>query len=369
MITVVGAGPAGSHYASLAAKKGDVTILEEHKVVGSPVACTGILTDSVKSILNVPKDLVMAKIERFKIVAPNGRSIYVDLKKTNMVLDRGKFDQYLTNKAIDAGAEIKTDEKFLGYKAIQDQNNKNKYKYIIKTSKSRYETDMIVGSDGPRSQVARSSGIYGDRKFIWGWQARCKFPNLEPGVTEIRLNLGEFSWIVPEDDKIARVGVIGIKNQKLLNDYKKILGGSKILQDQSGLIPLYNPKQELRKGKEDIFLIGDAATQVKATTYGGIIYGLLAGKFLGEDKESYVKTFDGKLGKDLWISLKMRELMNNMNEKQADDLIAIFEKQGNNKVLAEHDRDFPSKFIVQLLMKEAKLWKLGFDIFKNRLKQ
>lgn len=362
MISVVGAGPSGSHYAlkEKTLNNSDVHLFEEHTIVGKPVACTGILTDSVNSIMKIPKDLVVSKIDRFKIVAPNGKSIYIDLKKTNMVLDRARFDQFLFNKAKDAGVNIHLGEKFIGYK-------KNDRHYQLKTSKKVYETDMIVGADGPRSPVAKAAGLYGDRKFIWGWQARARFPKLEEGTTEIRLDLGEFSWIVPEDKHIARVGVLGLKNQKLLKDYKKILGASKIIEDQSGLIPLYNPKQQLRKGKEDIFLLGDAATQVKATTYGGIIYGLISGGYLAEDKETYVKRFNEKLGKDLWISLQMRDLMNHMKEEQANELIEIFQKQNNAKILSEHDRDFPSKFIVQLLMKEAKLWKLGFTIFKNKV--
>jgi geranylgeranyl reductase family protein len=363
MISVIGAGPAGTHYAAIEKELHDseVHMFEEHKVVGKPVACTGILTDSVSSIIKIPEELVVSKIKRFKIVAPNSKSLYIDLKKTNIVLDRAGFDQYLYQKAIDSGVKMHLGERFLGYKE-QGKNN-----YVIKTTKNTYNTNMIVGADGPRSPVAKAAGIYGERKFIWGWQARARFPELEEGTTEIRLNLGEFSWIVPEDEHIARVGVIGIKNKRLLNDYKKILGASKIIEDQSGLIPLYNPKQKLRKAKEDIFLLGDAATQVKATTYGGIIYGLLAGGYLAEDKERYVKRFNEKLGKDLWISLKMRGLMNHMTEKQADELIEIFEKQDNKKILQEHDRDFPSKFMVQLLMKEAKLWKLGFQIFKNKM--
>ncbi len=362
MISVVGAGPAGSHYAwkERTLHKSDVHLFEEHKIVGKPVACTGILTDSVNSIMNIPNDLVVSKIDRFKIVAPNGKSIYIDLKKTNMVLDRARFDQFLFNKAKDSGVNIHLGEKFIGYKKKDNH-------YQLKTSKKIYETDMIVGADGPRSPVAKAAGIYGDRKFIWGWQARARFPKLEEGTTEIRLDLGEFSWIVPEDKHIARVGVLGLKNQRLLNDYKKILGASKIIEDQSGLIPLYNPKQKLRKGKEDIFLVGDAATQVKATTYGGIIYGLISGMYLAEDKETYVKRFNEKLGKDLWISLQMRDFMNHMKEDQANELIDIFQKQNNAKILSEHDRDFPSKFVVQLLMKEAKLCKLGLHIFKNKV--
>ncbi len=360
MITVIGAGPAGSFYASKE-KHADVHLFEEHAAVGCPVACTGILTDSVRSVVDIPKELVISKIDRFKIIAPNQKEMYVDLKKTNMVLDRAAFDQHLFHKAVDNGATVHLNERFLGYK------NLGKKQYRVKTNKKSYDTSMLVGADGPYSSVAKAAGIFGNRQFVRGWQARCKYPGLEEGVTEIHLNLGEFSWVVPEDDKIARVGVIGADTKKLMADYKKLLGKSRIIEDQSGMIPVYNPKQQLRKGSENIFLLGDAATQVKATTYGGIIYGLLAGTYLAEDKEMYTSRFNSKLGKDLWISLKMRNLMNYMTDKQANELIEIFKKKENNDILAEHDRDFPSKFMVKLLMKEAKLWKLGFDIFKNKM--
>jgi flavin-dependent dehydrogenase len=226
---------------------------------------------------------------------------------------------------------------------------------------------MIVGSDGPMSQVAKSASIYNNRKFIQGLQVRAKYPDLEEGTTIIYLNLGEFSWIVPENDKIARIGVIGTNSTKLHGDYKKLIAGAKIIGHQSGIVPLYNPKQPLRKSREDIFLIGDAATQVKATTYGGIIYGLHAGKLLAEDKDTYTKKFNKNLGRELRLSLKIRQYMNSMTDRQADELIEIFRKESNRKILAEHDRDFPSKFIVQLLLRETRFWKLGFGIFKNRL--
>ncbi len=360
MISVIGAGPIGSYYASLVAKNNDVHLFEEHKLVGKPVACTGILTNSIDSVIKIPKELIVTKINRFKIISPNGKSIYIDLKKSDNVVDRAAFDEHLFNQAIDNGVKIHLDEKFLGYNKIGKE-------YRIKTTKSTYNTDMIVGCDGPQSQVAKSANMFGNRKFIQGFQVRAKYPNLESGTTIIHLNLGEFSWIVPEDDKIARIGVIGINNEKLKLDYKKLIKDATIIEHQSGIIPLYNPKQQLQKKKEDIFLLGDAATQVKATTYGGIIYGLLAANYLSENKETYAKKFNEKLGKDLWMSLKMRDLMNHMDEKQANELIAIFEKETNNKILSENSRDFPSKFIVQLLMKEAKLWKLGFNIFKNKI--
>ena len=98
-----------------------------------------------------------------------------------------------------------------------------------------------------------------------------------------------------------------------------------------------------------MFLIGDAATQVKATTYGGIIYGLIAAQYLAETPESYEQRMGEKLGRDLWLSLQMRELMNAMTDDQADELLRIFQRDRNKQIITRHDRDFPSRFIVQLL--------------------
>src|SRR3989344_6171094 len=122
MISVIGAGPAGSFYASK--EKNEVHLFEEHKEIGKPVACTGILTDAVENIIKVPEKLIVSKIKRFKITGPNKKSIYIDLKKTNLVLDRAKFDQFLLEKALDNNAVLHLNEKFLGFK-----------KNIMKTSK------------------------------------------------------------------------------------------------------------------------------------------------------------------------------------------------------------------------------------------
>jgi digeranylgeranylglycerophospholipid reductase len=360
MIAVIGAGPAGCFYASLV-KGREVHIFEEHQAVGSPVSCTGILTDSVSRVLHdIPEDLVISRIRRFKLTAPGGKSLYVDLDKVNLILDRAGFDRHLLRAARSNGAVLHLGERFTGFDRLRGGG------YEICTSGGRYRAEMIVGADGPFSPVAQSAGLYRDRRFVAGLQARCRCPRLEEGVTEIRLTLGEFSWIVPEDSTVARVGVIGPEGRGLQRDYRTLLEGCEPIEDQSGVIPVYDPRQRLRKPGENVFLIGDAATQVKATTYGGIIYGLLAASYLAEDPEAYEARMGAKLGRDLWLSLQMRQFMNAMTEKQADELIDIFERDRNKQIISRHDRDFPSKFIVQLLMKEAHLWKLGFGLLKNR---
>jgi digeranylgeranylglycerophospholipid reductase len=359
VIAVIGAGPAGCYYASLV-KGREVHIFEDHEEVGMPVSCTGILTDSVRRVIgDIPEELVISRIHRFKLVAPGGKSMYVDLDKVNMILDRAAFDRHMLRKALDNGAVLHLGERFIDY--ARDGSS-----YEIHTNRGCYRTEMIVGADGPFSAVARAAGLYLRRSFVTGWQARCRYPGLEECVTEIRLNVAEFSWIVPENDAVARVGVIGPDGPALRRDYADLLGTSQVLEDQSGMIPIHDPRQRLRKSGENVFLIGDAATQVKATTYGGIIYGLLAAQYLAEDRDGYERRMHAKLGRDLWLSLQMREFMNAMTEAQADELIEVFERDRNSQILSRHDRDFPSRFIVQLLMKEAQLWKLGFGLLKNR---
>ena len=345
MISVIGAGPAGLFYASKA--KQDVHIFEEHKEVGKPVACTGILTDSIKEIINIKQDLIINKINQFKIIAPNNQSTYINLKKPNLIIDRYKFDQFLLEKALDNNAKLHLNERFLDFK-----NSK------LKTSKNTYKTDTLIGADGPLSKVAKISGLFKNRKFLPGLQARVKYKDLEEHTTIIKLNLGEFSWVVPEDNKIARVGIIGSNIQK---EYQNLIKNYKVLETQSGVIPLYNPKQKFKKN--NVYLIGDAATQVKATTYGGIIYGLLAAKHLAEN--NYPKKFK-KLRKELLLSLKLRQLMNSMTESQYNELVKIFQKKNNIEILSKYNRDYPTKIILQLL-KETKLWKLSFNILKNKL--
>ena len=58
MIAIIGAGPIGSYAAYMLAKKGiDVNVYEEHKVIGKPVQCTGIVSSEFSNIFDIDKKL------------------------------------------------------------------------------------------------------------------------------------------------------------------------------------------------------------------------------------------------------------------------------------------------------------------------
>ncbi len=353
MISIIGAGPAGSYLAYLLAKSNhEVNVYEEHKEIGKPVQCSGVITKEIKKLIPLKKEIIVNKINKIRIYSPNNNFFETKIPQ-DYVFNRMKLDQYLADLAKKAGANFYT-KRFLDL-----ERNKDKIK--LKFNKGFKETDKLVGADGPYSQVAKSSGLFKDRKFIVGLQAKVKTKILSKNTVEIFLGYGEFGWLIPEDEYTARIGVVSEKNPKQeFNSLMKKLN-AKFICYQSGMIPIYNPKQETQKN--NIYLIGDAATQIKQATHGGILYSMLAGKCLTKsinENKSYESLWKKELGLNLWLNLKIRNTLLKFSEKDYNNLVGYFKKPEMKEVLAKNTRDFPSKFILQLLLKEPKLLKYSF---------
>ena len=345
MISVIGAGPAGCYTAYLLAKAGkEVSVFEEHKKIGSPVQCTGIVTSSINNILKPPKSAVLNKIKTARIFSKNN-FVEIKLRKENLILDRKEFDTHLAEKAKSAGAKIYLDYTFIG----------NEGKKVV-TTKKTITVEKIIGADGPSSKVAKINNMLGRRKYWFGFQARVKLRN--ENIVKFYPNIGTFAWVVPENKETARIGLLGNQSAKeifakfLKNKSKK----NKIIDYQTGIVPAYNPKQITQKNH--IYLVGDAASQVKATTGGGIIQSLTAAEALADsiiNSKDYENEWRKKLGKDLWLHMKMRNIMDKFKESDWQYLIKLFNKERNKRILGTHDRDYPIKFVLKLLLSEPRL--------------
>ncbi|MBN2112274.1 NAD(P)/FAD-dependent oxidoreductase [Candidatus Woesearchaeota archaeon] len=345
MISVIGAGPSGCYSAYLLSKAGErVSVFEEHKEIGNPVQCTGIVTSSINSIVKPPKSCITNRVAKARIFS---RKNFVDIKlrNENIILDRERFDSYLAEKAVDAGAKIYTDHKFIG----------NEGKNVI-TSKKTSKSEIIIGADGPLSRVAKVNNMLKKREYWFGFQARARLDN--DNIVEFYPNIGTFGWVVPENRETVRIGILGKENAKTVfeNFLKKKIPKNKIIGYQTGIVPVYNPGQQTRKNH--IYLVGDAAGQVKATTGGGIIQSLTAAEALADsiiNKKDYEKEWRKRLGKDLWLHLKMRKMMDKFSESDWQYLIELFSKKKNNMILQKHDRDYPMNFMLKLLISEPRL--------------
>ncbi len=353
MFSIIGAGPAGSYTAYLLAKEGyKVDLFEDHKEIGRPIQCTGIMTfylDSILKGMSIEKeDFLINTITKTRVFSPNSDFVDISLKK-NYIVDRALFDRYLVELAIGSGAKLSLGKRFIEGKR---KNNSIKFKF----NNDIVATDKLIGADGPFSQVAKSFNMYGKRKFALGAQARMKMnKKLDPEIVEFFLGEGYFGWIVPEDENIARVGIASNEKAKHYFDKLVKLRPGQIIEWQSGPIPVYDPKIET--DKDNVMLIGDSATQVKATTYGGIIPSLLAAEQLvkaEKENKSYHRLWKKKIGKDLWLHLLMRKTLDKFSDQSYNRLIKLTNQSKITRILTEHDREFPSRIMAKMLLSEPR---------------
>jgi flavin-dependent dehydrogenase len=87
-----------------------------------------------------------------------------------------------------------------------------------------------------------------------------------------------FYWLIPESTERAAVGVIGEHGQTTKICFDRFLNkkGFEPLEWQGARIPVYKKWVPVQRnvGSGEVYLVGDAAAQVKVSTVGGIVTGL-----------------------------------------------------------------------------------------------
>lgn len=375
-ITIIGAGPVGCYTGYLLAKSGhQVDIYEQKAELGIPIQCTGLVTAGLEQF-NFP-------LEEFLINTTNKIEVYTPKQKLAInqkeyVICRRKFDNYLAGRARQAGVRIHLNHAFL-----RKEGNSLIIKDKINGQEKILLPEIVIAADGPLSPTAKAFGFYHpEREHFFGIQAVVE-GNFEPAAyqayfgNEICPEL--FAWIVPESSSRARVGLAARKNtqyyfNQLIKEKNKDKnkGNSspendfKIKEIQAGVIPLYHPKQKIRKG--NCYLVGDASSFVKATTLGGLIPGLKQAEILakclsrGKDYEQEVKP----LRKEMNLHLRLHRIFRKFSDRDWDRLVSYAGQPRIQKVFEAYSRDNPIPLVAKALWKEPRLLRFGKYLFKRR---
>jgi len=353
MIAIIGAGPVGCYAASLLADKFRVVVFEEHKNVGLPIQCTGIVTQEIFNFVHKKNNFIINQVSDVRIFSPNNNFIKLKLDKPDIIVDRQKFDSYFYNLARKKGVEF-----FFSHKFMSIQGNSVLVKNLVSGRIKKFKFSHLVGADGPLSPVAKNIGLSANRRFFTGIQAVVKKKN--NNIIDFYPFKGGFGWAVPENKNTLRIGVASAHNpkeqfDKLLKKYK-----GKVIAKQGGLIPIFKPSASF--SKENIFLIGDAAGFVKATTGGGLVLGLKSAEILAHtinNNVSYTAGLYLNLVPNLWLNLKMRKMMDSFTPEDWNELIKDLNNKESKKALQGVNRDQLFKLLTSMAVKNPRIMKHG----------
>jgi digeranylgeranylglycerophospholipid reductase len=299
-VVIVGAGPAGSTCARVAAGAGlSVLVLEKDREVGTPVRCGEAVSDSsLGALVDIDPRWIAGTIKRFRLVSPSGLCVEPDIGGQGYVLERRLFDSGLVALAADRGAEIRTSAYVDGLLHAESDNDVTTWQgvtYQWNGERHEAEARVIVGADGVESRVGRWAGIdtvtpMRDMETC----AQATLTNIDLDEHTCEFHFGEevapmgYLWVFPKGRGTANVGV-GISGTaskqrsalRYLQDFlSRRFPGATVLTTVAGGVPCATTVAEPVKG--NVVLVGDAAHQVNPMTGGGITSGMLGGKLAGE---------------------------------------------------------------------------------------
>src|SRR6202521_2837870 len=286
-IAVIGAGPAGSRTARNLARSGmRVRLLEEHRAIGVPSHCSGLISLRTLREAEIGEEAAIHRITGAFVHTQSGSQAALGGEKTQAVaIDRVRWDQTLAEQAQRAGAEMVRAR----LTSVERENSHVKLHVQTDGRDSTMTARMLVGADGTHSRVARTLGMPRPAEYAYnlGIEGR-----LSPGAgTEWRddfvhvfvgreLAPGWFGWIIPTGDGVVRVGIGSSGPVKPIECYRRLAQAFPALfasiepcRMYGGTIPLtFAP----RSYEDNVLLVGDAAGQVKPFSGGGIYTSLVA---------------------------------------------------------------------------------------------
>lgn len=329
---IVGSGVVGSY---LGKKIQDVEIWEAKKRLYEKT-CSGLISKNVKTLDVDLSESLVNEIKGAKFISEK-ESFEIKTKETQAYLvDRYKFQKTLLQDAENNGCKIRYG------KAWNGEND-----------------DFVLGADGAYSKVRQSMSI--KRKFFNSYQIHCTLTDkIDPEMVEVYVGdfaPGFFAWMIPFDEKNVELGLGVTKGnaKDAFTEFSKKFNINKITKEQAALIPVYDGQKTVLGNKA---LVGDAAGQTKATTGGGIVFGMRCAEELSKavhanDLSLYESSWRRKYEKDLKDHLLIRKMANKINY---DVLFKAIREKDFNKVIEEHgDMDSP-KTLKKKVMLSPSLW-------------
>jgi digeranylgeranylglycerophospholipid reductase len=362
-VMVVGGSAAGLFTAAQVARGGRRVRILESKPRWEPAARTLIVTDHFRSQMGAgAQESIVNEIRRFELFT-DGRSAQVALSKPDLIIERARLTKALAHEARHAGAEVSFDTRFLG---LSPNGNGLRLQVDSAGRHQELHAAAVVGADGAASRVARTAG-WPPVETVPLMQAIVCLPKDCPSDTTrvwfVPDDTPYFYWLVPESAERGALGVIGEDGRDTKRAFERFLERKHLepLEWQGARIPVYKRWVPVRRrvGNGDVYLVGDAAAQVKVSTVGGIVTGfrgaLGVAQSLLQDRWSPEL---GSLRRELDTHRLIRRTMHHFQQDDYSRLVDLLNASAR-KSLGEINRDEATRLLWNVVRRQPRLVLLG----------
>ena len=286
-VVVVGAGPAGSTAARIAAERGATVLLLDRATFPRYKTCGGGLIGTSRrlvpeSVLAVAEDEI--RDTTFTLRGGTAFTLHRSAPYLAMV-DRERFDAALVDAAIAAGVEFRGGSAVRELEATRDEVLVHMGE---RGGEEVHRAAIVIGADGSASRVARHVGVEYDSVDLgleaelaiggdFAWHGRVL---LDWGAAS-----GSYGWMFPKRD-VATVGVIQRKGhadetRAYLTEWIARLGlaDAPVVHSSGHLTQWRTEGSPLRR--ERVIVVGDAAGLLEPWTREGISFALRSGTWAG----------------------------------------------------------------------------------------
>ena len=366
-VVIIGAGPVGStisYYLSQNNLK--VILVEKKKQVGYPLQCAGILSKNIFEYNELPESIILNKVNGAFLHTQNH---ILNVKKNEdvaYIIDRISYDNFLLKRATDNGVD------FLNQKAV-DFNIEKGITYL--SNNDEIHSKIIIGCDGYNSKLSKKIG--NNQKHFIASQVLAEIDiesmtsfrnsheiNNHVDTYLLKSILPGFIWIIPLKNNHYRIGMFSNNPYKKQNEIlKEFLDNNfnyNILEKYHGFIPIFNDKNQIVKQRA--ILLGDAASQIKPTSGGGLLIGFdackIASKYVVEAikkdniniLKNYQKKFNKKYQKEFNYQFKVQKTLNLLNNEDLDYLfLKLKENHCENLISTYGDMDTQSTLVKEFI--------------------
>jgi digeranylgeranylglycerophospholipid reductase len=381
---VVGGGPVGSFAALNLARLGaKVTVFEEHSAIGSPSHCAGHL--SIRSLRSLglyplPERIVENTFSAANFYSPAGTKLSVRLARPiTCAVDRTLFDRYLAEKAEAAGTHYCLSSRVRSL-LVDDGVVKGVNLEQKGTVEEKVTAKIVVDAEGISSRILRQTGLptLNRDRLVYAVETEVEnAKNVELDAVEVFMGKnyapGFYAWLIPRLDGTAKVGLAAKTGnpkeflQRLMLKHpvaSKQLGMARIIRTAFHPISLGGP---ISKSYSNGFMaVGDAASQVKPTTGGGVIFGLTCARIAAQvasdairrdDLSSnylqlYQKRCGDMLGFDFNVMLRIRKFLDALSDERIDEALRFCATLGLDRTLRDVEEiDFQGQTLLKILKK------------------